>query len=341
MPVLNIAVVGSDKFVREIAKLSDQRDVDTYVHKESASDGTQRILSLIRPTKYPEKLRPLLNALSVARAGLIEINAVDSTLGEALIAFASSNIERGIFVINPKEGEWIDEEQVMGLIKQAGLKNWEKANCDGKELRSLLLKILEELLPSLESEAKDELIIPVDQYFNVKGIGLVAIGYVQQGTIKVHDEILALSSGGVANAKSLQVMDDDVECAYAGDRVGIAMRNAKEEWLSTGAIIVHNPVVDKKQAVTPENPLHSSDRTWISIEKSPFQKRELSMDDVLHISLDLQFLVGRIQKIEGTKLLVKWDGDLLFRKNGNNRALVNQLDTTPRILGGVLEINLD
>ena len=338
MPVLNVAVVGSDNFVREIAKLSDQRDVDTYVHKESASDGTQRIISLIRPKKFPEKLRSLLSALSVARAGLIEINSVDSTFGETLIAFASSNIEKGIFVINPKEGEWVDEDQVENLIKQAGLSNWKKANSDGKEIRSLLLEMLEELLPSLNLEAESELIIPIDQHFNVKGIGLVAIGYVQQGTISVHDEILALPSKGVANAKSLQVMDDDVEHAYAGDRVGIAMRNAKEEWLSAGAIIVKNPVVDKKQVIISDHPLVSSDRTWISVKKSPFQKRELNVGDILHISLDLQFAVGRIEKIKDAMILIKWDSNLLYRKKGNNRALLNQLDITPRIIGEVIEI---
>ena len=70
MPVLNIAMVGSDSLAKEIAKASDQRDVHTYVHKENASDGSQRILSLIRPAKFPERLRPLLGALGVASIGI-------------------------------------------------------------------------------------------------------------------------------------------------------------------------------------------------------------------------------------------------------------------------------
>ena len=112
MPVLNIAMVGSDSLAKEIAKASDQRDVHTYVHKEIASDGSQRILSLIRPAKFPERLRPLLGALGVARAGLLEITEVNAALGEALIAFSSSGIKNGIFVINTSEGGWVDEGQV-------------------------------------------------------------------------------------------------------------------------------------------------------------------------------------------------------------------------------------
>ena len=154
----------------------------------------------------------------------------------------------------------------------------------------------------------------------------------------MHDEILTLPSNGIANAKSLQVMDDDVQQAVAGDRVGIAMRNAKEEWLSAGTIIVHNPQVDKKITSSSSHPLYSSDKTWISLEKSPFQKREFNVGDVIHISLDLQFIVGRIGKIDGSKMLITWDAPLLFRKEGGTRALLNQLDISPRIIGRITEI---
>ena len=35
MTVLNIAMIGSDDLAKSIAKATDQRDVHTYVHKES------------------------------------------------------------------------------------------------------------------------------------------------------------------------------------------------------------------------------------------------------------------------------------------------------------------
>ena len=128
MPVLNIAMVGSDELARELAKPTDQRDVHTYVHKETV-DGQARILSLIRPAKYPERLRPLLNALSAARAGLIEVSAVDATLGEALVAFASAGIEHGVAVLSPPEGEWIDEDMVKALFKR-----FEGSSSSGKSI---------------------------------------------------------------------------------------------------------------------------------------------------------------------------------------------------------------
>ena len=61
MTVLNIAMIGSDHLAKAVAKATDQRDVHTYVHKESGSDGP-RILSIIRPAKMPERLRPIFHS---------------------------------------------------------------------------------------------------------------------------------------------------------------------------------------------------------------------------------------------------------------------------------------
>ena len=98
MTVLNIAMVGSDDLAKSIAKATDQRDVHTYVNKESGPEGA-RILSIIRPAKMPERIRPFFNSLCAARVGLIEVTGVDATFGEVLVGFASAGIGKGIFVI--------------------------------------------------------------------------------------------------------------------------------------------------------------------------------------------------------------------------------------------------
>ena len=124
MTVLNVAMYGSDELAKQIAKATDQRDIHTYVHKES-TDGVAKIISIIRPARYPERLRPLLNAISAGRVGIIEINAIDATLGEVLVAFASSSIALGIAIVNPKEGEWIDQDMAEKMFAQAGLTKWQ------------------------------------------------------------------------------------------------------------------------------------------------------------------------------------------------------------------------
>ncbi|CAI8320388.1 MAG: hypothetical protein CMA41_00250 [Euryarchaeota archaeon] len=332
MPVLNIAMVGSDELAKEVAKSTDQRDVHTYVHKEIV-DGQTRILSLIRPAKYPERLRPLLNALSAARAGLIEVTAIDATLGEVLVAFASAGIEHGVAVIAPPQGEWIDEDMAKSLFKQAGLSKWTFEKAGGIELRNALFTIMDNVSELLASIEELPLVVPIDQHFNVKGIGLVAIGYVQSGVVSVHDEVTMLPHGGTGLVKSLQVMDDDVERAGAGDRVGIALRNAKEESLSGTCLITHPEIEDKKTNTFRPLALEAHTVSSMELTGSPFQKKQLEAGDVVHASIDLQFNVGRIESVEGTNFTVRWETPLLQRIKDSPAVLIAQLDSKPRIMG--------
>ncbi len=335
MVVLNIAVIASDELARDIAKPAAQRDVHTYVHKENGPDGA-RILSLIRPAKYPERLPPFLNALSTSQAGIIEVTGIDASLGEVLVAFASAGIQRGLAVINPADGGWIDEDQVKMLFKQAGLASWTFEHNDGVHLRERMYALMDEIQSVLEANANAPLVLPVDQHFNVKGIGLVAIGYVQSGRVSVHDEVLLLPANGTGNAKSLQVMDDDVDVASAGDRVGLALRNTKEEHLTGNTIIVHPPVEDKRANVSTPMALDQHGRSLVELATSPFQKRVLAPGDVIHASVDLQFVVGRVVEVNGSSLTVDWEHPLFIRKDAPPSVLIAQLDSKPRIMGSAV-----
>ena len=331
MTVLNIAMIGSDDLARSIAKPTDQRDVHTYVHKESGADGP-RILSIIRPAKMPERIRPFFNSLCAARVGLIEVTKIDATFGEVLVGFASAGIDKGIFVINAPEGEWIDEDQVNAFIAQAGLSSWKQGSADGIELRATLYGLMDEISSDLEFAKKEPLVVPIDQHFNVKGIGLVAIGYVQSGSVSVHDELHLLPAGGPGTVKSLQVMDDDVEQAVAGDRVGIALRNTKEEHLTGGSLVIHPAIEDKNKGISIPISLDRHEKSSVELNVSPFQKRVLAVGDVVHASVDLQFVVGRIESTE-TRIEVLWDSPLFIRKENPPVVLLAQLDSKPRIMG--------
>ena len=124
MPVLNVAFVGSESLAKKIAKKGDVRDIESYVYKEERN-GEIGIISLLRPLKHPEKIRPLLSVLNVAKVGIIEISKVDSALGEICVSFGCAKIEKGLVIINSQVGDWVDPEQVRIILEQSGLKNWE------------------------------------------------------------------------------------------------------------------------------------------------------------------------------------------------------------------------
>ncbi|MBG17955.1 MAG: hypothetical protein CMB77_06360 [Euryarchaeota archaeon] len=193
----------------------------------------------------------------------------------------------------------------------------------------------------LEAKEKTPLVLPVDQYFNVKGIGLVAIGYVQSGRVNIHDDVLLLPANGLGSAKSLQVMDDDVEVATAGDRVGLALRNTKEEHLTGSTIIVHPPVEDKRTNSSIPMALDKHIRSLVQLETSPFQKRILAPGDVIHASVDLQFIVGRVVEANDLQLTVDWEHPLFIRRESPPPVIIAQLDSIPRIMGSAVVTRVD
>ena len=329
MAVLNVLCVSTEDFARNLGKRTDDRDVESYIHKEMRNEQTDA-LTFLRPRKHPERIRPLLAALDIADAGVIQVQRIDATLGEVLVASAVAGLRNGVVVIDPDEGGWVDPNQLNTIIKQAGLEGWTiMSTADVHSIRDYAWETLDRIRHDSSNSIEAPLAIPVDQHFSVKGVGLVAIGTVQTGVVNKHDNLLTAPGKDTGVVRSLQVMDVDVDVASAGDRVGVALRNMKENALSRGTILT-----------TPENIEHISvhSSSSIKIETAPFQKRSIEEGTVVHASIDLQFVVGRCKEA-GERIHIDWDAPLLIRNGASRRLILSQLDAgSMRILGHVTDI---
>ena len=330
MSVLNILCFSDESFARELGKKTDDRDVESYIYKENRED-VQDALTFLRPTKHPEKIRPLLGCLNIVDAAVIQIKKIDASIGEVLVASSIAGIEKGIVVINPDEGGWVDPEQIEKILQQAGLNSWKiMEEFDPLQVKENAWDFLDnlKLVRMMRSEKKS--CVPVDQHFNVKGVGLVAIGTVQSGSIKKHDNITVTPGGNSGVIRSLQVMDVDVDIANSGDRVGVAIRNMKEGTLERGSLISISGEEDMFE-------IHNS--SSLTLIRAPFQKRKIEIGMVVHASTDLQFVVGRIKNFDNDQISIEWDSPITIRKNSDKRVVLSQLDSTPmRILGHAIDI---
>ena len=325
MPVLNVAVLATESLLRSLGKISDSRDVESYVYKEGEGEE-RRILSMLRPLKHPESLRPLLSALNVAESGIIEVREINAAVGEAMVAYSSSKVDNGHIIINPKDGDWIDPEKLSLIRNQAGLESWKIHDSlpDPHDIRS-------ELLSRVGVDAGEEdFLVSIDQHFVVRGIGLVGIGYVRSGIIRKHESVEIYPGGHVGVVRSLQVMDDDVDFAVTGDRVGVALRGVQDNILDKGSQIVS---VGSKL-------LTRMEKSEIKVDVSVFQRNVLKVGDIVHMSCDLQFIVGRVESVSEGSMVVVWDRPVDVRTSSKKPPLLVQLDAGPmRIIGSVTDIH--
>ena len=81
------------------------------------------------------------------------------------------------------------------------------------------------------------------------------------------------------------------------------------------------------------------EKSSVELTVSPFQKRILAVGDVVHASIDLQFVVGRVDSID-SGLVVSWESPLFVRKENPPTVILAQLDSKPRIMGSAKLIRL-
>jgi Selenocysteine-specific translation elongation factor len=187
-------------------------------------------------------------------------------------------------------------------------------------IREKLIEVLNKVKPNDDGG----FVMAVDQAFTVKGVGLVAVGNVQSGKVNKHDDVVFAGSEGNAIARSLQVMDLDVDVANLGDRVGLALRTAgafTEDLLGKGSILADS---DSHFEVQPNS--------QFELIKAAFHKNELVVGDIVHFCSDLQFIVGRITEI-GEKISIDWDFPIVLNKTSKRNPLIVQLEASPRIMG--------
>ena len=160
-----------------------------------------------------------------------------------------------------------------------------------------------------------ELLVSIDQHFVVKGIGLVGIGYVRSGILERHENVKIYPKKANGIVRSLQVMDDDVDRALTGDRVGIALRGVSDDSLDKGSQIVSEG----------SDLLTRSERSRLSVAISAFQSKTPKAGDIVHMSFDLQCLGGRIESIEESTMVVNWDRPIDLRTTFDKPPLLVQL----------------
>ncbi len=106
---------------------------------------------------------------------------------------------------------------------------------------------LDALVSALESAASDTHArdaggparLPVDRVFPVEGIGTVVTGTLWSGTVRQGDSLELLPAGRTVRVRQVQVHDESVDAAGAGQRVALAIHGISREevgrgdWLAT------------------------------------------------------------------------------------------------------------
>ncbi len=201
-------------------------------------------------------------------------------------------IQHGIIVITKSDlvdQEFLDlsYEEIKEFVSETSLKSVPiipVSSYNHQGIDQLKKMIQEELQKIPERPSAGFFRMPIDRVFTLKGIGTVITGTVYSGEIENGQELSIMPSNIPVRVRSLQVHDESVDKAYAGQRVAINIAGADVSDINRG-----DSIASKGQWIP---------STRIDIELNILK----DLDFELKQNSEVKFLIGT-SEVTGTILL--------------------------------------
>jgi selenocysteine-specific translation elongation factor len=277
MSNLTVAVLAPNGYADNLGKKGTTSDITFYNLKKGEATVT-----FIEPTRYPEKLSSLFYAISLADRVILVVGEINAAFGETVLMLQCAGKSNGYIIFK----NYLTPDQIAPLVQGTVLEHYEPFEDDTLGLREKLLDIAVKM--TAHQKVKDSGsngTVPIDHHFNVKGVGVVALGCVAHGIVKKHDSLKVLPTGKTAQVRSIQKHDDDADIAVTGDRVGLALKNIEAEDLDRGYVLTNDPAITSATTISGKAQLI---RYWPA---------PLKEDMVLYVGHWMQFLPSRIIRI--------------------------------------------
>jgi selenocysteine-specific translation elongation factor len=295
MANLNVAILGSLDYGKELGKKGTTSDLTFYNLKKG-----QNTVTFIEPTRYPERLAPLFYAVSMAQKALLIVEQINPAFGESVIMLDSIGVKEGIIVLK----NYLSRDQIAPFVKGTVVDGYELLEDDKNLLRERLIEDAGKIDSPQNSETGT---LPVDHFFNVRGIGTVVLGSIVEGSIKKHDVLMVLPGEKTAQVRSIQKHDEDFDTAGIGERTGIALKGVEVEDIDRGTILTNDKTIKSVSSI-------SARASLVKYWPSPLKEGM-----VLHIGHWMQYVPARVEaaSAEGdwhkAVLKLKLDKMLVYR----------------------------
>ena len=315
---LNVVVAGSKNYAADVGKKGTVTDMTFYELKK----GTDS-LTLIEPSKYPEKLSSLFYSVAMSEYAILVVEQIDSFLGETIVMIDSLGIDKGWIVLR----NYIQPEQLKQLIAGTSLENYEPLEDDPIKTREMLLALATSTVKTAGDGTCGS--CPVDSHFNVRGVGTVVLGSVIDGYFRKHDKMKVLPINREVVLKSIQKHDIDADDGIKGDHVGLALRGIESDELDRGYVVTTDPSIKLTRKI-------SGKANVIKFWRNPVKEGM-----VLHVGHWMQMVPCRVTSatddgdFHSPNLELEMDSDIIH-KPGDKAILMYLEGGKLRVVGSIV-----
>ncbi len=139
------------------------------------------------------------------------------------------------------------------IIRGSALKALEDPKGPGGEPVVQLLNALDTYIPDPKRVLDKPFLMPVEDVFSIKGRGTVATGRVEQGIVKINEEVEIVGLGDTRKVvvTGVEMFRKLLDQGQAGDNVGVLLRGIEREEIERGQVLA------KPGSITPHTEFDS------------------------------------------------------------------------------------
>jgi elongation factor Tu len=193
--------------------------VDGAILVVSAADGpmpqTREHVLLAKQVGVP-KIVVFMNKMDLADPELVEL--VEMDIRELL---AKNDFDEDAPIIKGSavkalEGDAANEDAIMELVKA-----------------------LDDYIPEPKRELDKPFLMPIEDVFSIKGRGTVATGRIEQGIVKINDEveIVGIRDTRKSVVTGVEMFKKNLDQGQAGDNVGVLLRGIERDDIERGQVL--------------------------------------------------------------------------------------------------------
>lgn len=207
-----------------------------------------RVVSIVDVPGHERLIRNMLRGISEVDAVLLVVAADDGVMPqtrEHLDILRLLGIEHGLVILSKidlvdQETLEMAKDEIAHLLQGMFLEAAPLLPYSSKTGEGIdeIKKSIEHLLQKVEGKNREGLFrLPIDRVFTLAGYGTVVTGTIVAGKIAQGDEVEICPLGLRTTVRSLQVHNQFVLEAFAGQRVGVNLTNIKVETLKRGMVL--------------------------------------------------------------------------------------------------------
>ncbi|NBU33641.1 elongation factor Tu [bacterium] len=213
----HVDMPGHADYVKNM--ITGAAQIDGAVLVVSAADGpmpqTREHVLLAKQVGVPSIL-VFLNKMDMADAELVEL--VEMDIRELLAKY--------------------DFDENAPIIKGSALKALE-GDAAYEDAIMELVKAMDDFIPEPKRELDKPFLMPIEDVFSIKGRGTVATGRIEQGIVKVGEEIEIIGVRPTTKSvvTGVEMFKKNLDQGQAGDNVGILLRGIERDDIERGQVL--------------------------------------------------------------------------------------------------------